>query len=194
MSIDAITEKIIHDAHLYSDQQLLEAALEYDQIIRDANIEAESIAEKSTIKSANDAAAIINKVNSAAELEARKMRLEVKQKELAKALDSAIDRIANMDSKEYIAFLGNAIVKTGVREGELLLNDKDRKAIGRKLLKTANDMLGDGNLKLSTKTIDAKGGFVIISNELEIDSRLETMVYSIKDKIAGKIVAMLFHR
>ena len=194
MSIDAITEKIINEAQLYSDQQLLEAALEYDKIVREANLEAESIAEKTMIQSADDAASIINKVNSAAELEARKMRLEVKQRELTKALDSAIDRIANMDAKEYIAFLCNAIVQTGVREGELLLNEQDRKAIGRKLLKAANEMLTDGKLKLSAKTIDAKGGFIIISNELEIDSRLETMVYSIKDKIAGKIVAMLFHR
>jgi len=193
MGIDAITEKIINDATEYAEGLISEANGKAEKIIQDAMIEAESITEKSAAKSVKDSTAIINKLYAEAELEARKMRLAVKQKEFNIALEAAIDRIAGTDPKVYTAFLAARIAETGVRDGELKLNAKDRKSIGKKLIKAANDQIKGGKLKLSNETIGARGGFVLNSGDIEIDSTLETMVVVIKDNIAAKVVAALFH-
>jgi len=192
MGIDAITEKIINGAIEYSDNLIAEAVSEAERINQDTIRETENIRKQSHAKGVNDTVEIINKTISAAELEARKMRLAVKQQEFASAVEAAIDKIADMDSEEYVDFLAAAIVKTGVIEGELLLNERDRNTIGKKLLKTVKNGLPDSGITLSSKTIETKGGFVIQCGNIEIDSTLETMVNAIKDKIAGKIVSALF--
>jgi len=192
MGIEAITEKIINDATAYSDSLIAAAIVEAEQIIAEAMREADIITERSVARSVKESAAIINKLNSAAELEARKMRLAAKQKEFSAAMDLAIDRIVNLDTKTYIAFLAETIAETGIREGEVCLNAKDRKAIGKKLVKAANEQVKGGKFKLSDNTIDAKGGFVITGGDIEIDSTLETRVFTIKDNIAAKVTAVLF--
>ena len=192
MSIDAITEKIVNDASEYADSLISGAILEAEGIVSEAMREAEIIRERSAANSVKDTAAIINKMTSAAELEARKMRLAVKQKEFSGATDAAIDRITNMETKTYIAFLVYKIVETGVRSGELKLNAKDRKTIGKRLIKAANEQIKGGKLKLSDDTIEAKGGFALISGDIEIDSSLETMAFIIKDGIAAKACTVLF--
>jgi len=192
MSIDAITAKIISDATEYADGLINDANIEADNIIAAAMREAEMIDKKYVAKGVKDTSSIINKINAAAELEARKIRLAVKQQELTATLEAAMDEIADMDPKAYIAFLANRISETGIKEGELLLNAKDRKSIGIKLIKAAIESQKGGKLILSAGTIDAKGGFVIKSGNIEIDSTLETIVNTLKDKIALKIVTALF--
>ena len=192
MSIDAIIEKIVNDANEYADVLISDALAEGNKIVSEAVREAEEIAEQSVVRCAKDTSAIINKMVSAAELEARKMRLAAKQKEFSAAMDAAIDQIANMDNKSYIAFFARRIAETGIEKGELKLNTKDRKAIGAKLTKAANGLIKGGELKLSGDTIEAKGGFVITAGDMEVDHTLEAMAVTMRDRIAAKIVAVLF--
>jgi len=192
MSIDAITEKIVNDATEYADGLVSEAILEGNSIISESMREIDSIHDTSVARIQKDTGAIINKMISAAELEARKMRLAMKQQELTAAMEAAVDQIANMNQKGYIAFLTYKIAETGVRSGTLKLNAKDRKAIGKKLIKAANEQIKGGKILLSEDTIEAKGGFALISGDIEIDSSLETMAYIIKDSIAAKACDVLF--
>jgi len=192
MSIEFITEKIINDAIEYSDGVIYAAIVEAEGIIADAMREADAIREGAVARSVKDTTAIINKQNSAAELEARKMRLAAKQKEFSAATEAAIDRIVNMDQKDYIAFLAGTIAETGIRKGEICLNARDRKAIGKKLVKAANGQIKKGKFRLSDRIIESKGGFLITGGDVEIDSTLETRVLTIKDSIAARVVSTLF--
>jgi len=192
MGIDAITARIVSDATEYADGLIAEAKGEAEQITRQAGREAETIREQKSAQGAKDALIILNRKKSAAELEARKMQLAVKQQEFANAIEAAIEHIANMEPKAYTAFLAEKIAETGIREGELLLNAKDRKAVGAKLVEEANGKLAGGRLTLSDKTINAKGGFVLKHGAMEINSSLETMVSSVKEKVAAEVVAVLF--
>ena len=192
MSIEAITEKIISDATEYAEGLIAEANERAEEILAEAMRETDIITGQSDAGSVKDSTAIVNKKHSAAELEARKMRLAAKQKEFAAATEAAIDRIVNMDQKNYVAFLAGAIMETGIREGEVCLNARDRKAIGKKLIKAANDQIKGGKFRLSDKTIEAKGGFLITGGDVDIDSTLETRLLTIKDSIAARVVAVLF--
>jgi len=194
MSIEAITDKIISDAEEYAGARIAEAKAEAERIIADAKDEAETIIERAKSQNAKDTAAIIHKTSSAAELEARKMRLAAKHKGFTAAMEEAMDQIAGLEKKAYIAFLVGIIAETGVREGELILNSKDRKAVGAKLIEAANAATKGSNLKLSSETIDSKGGFVIKTGDIQIDSTLEIMVTAIRDSVASEVVEILFRK
>ena len=194
MSIEAITEKIISDAEEYANALISEAKAEAEKIVADAEDEADTIIERAKSINAKETAAIIHKTYSAAELEGRKMRLAAKQKGFTAAMEEAMDQIAGLEKKAYISFLVGRITETGVREGELVLNAKDRKNIGAKLLAEANVALKGGKLKLSGETIDSKGGFVIKTGDIQIDSTLEIMVTAVKDSIASEVVEILFRK
>jgi vacuolar-type H+-ATPase subunit E/Vma4 len=131
-------------------------------------------------------------MEAAAELEARKMRLSVKQKRAADVMEKAIGHLADMKQPEYIAFLVKKIAETGVKEGQLILNARDKAAVGAKLIAAANESLQDGKLTLADQVMNAKGGFILRRGAMEINSSLETMVHSIKEKVTAEVVAALF--
>jgi vacuolar-type H+-ATPase subunit E/Vma4 len=81
----------------------------------------------------------------------------------------------------------DAISQTGVSEGELILNKRDRDKVGKKIIERLN-----GKLTLSKENIDAKGGFVLRQGSVEINSTLERMVDSIKEEVTPEIVETLF--
>ena len=192
MSIDAITAKIVSDATEYANGLTSEAKAEAESIMAAARQEADSVLAGLEAQGSKDAVVVMHRKKSAAELEARKMRLAVKQQAVTEAMEAAINHIAGMDSGEYLAFLLRKIAETGIREGEVLLNAKDKDSLGVELIKAANEELKDGKLTLSSQTINAKGGFVLKYGAREINSTLETMVGSVKEAVTSDVVAALF--
>ena len=194
MSIDNITAKILNDAKEYANELLSEANKEAEIITAKAESEANAIKERMAEQAIKDAAVVKHRKHSAADLEGRKERLAAKQKAVSDAVDAAISYIADMNSEEYTSFLVKKISETNIKEGQLLLNAKDRDSIGDKLIKAANESLKDGKLTLSDETISTKGGFVLRYGTREINSSLETMVHAIKEDVTSEVVSILFHK
>ena len=192
MSIDAITAKILEDATEYADGLISEAKLEAERTIAAAEQEADAIRDRMHAQASKDAAVLRSRKHAAAELEARKVRLAFKQLMVTNSLEAAIDQLAALEPAECISFLTKKIAETGITEGELLLNAKDREAVGKKLVKEANKALNGGKLVLSDQTIDAKGGFVLKYGAKEINSTLEIMVASLRERVTLKVVEALF--
>jgi V/A-type H+-transporting ATPase subunit E len=194
MGIEAITEKIVGEATEYADALIDEANAEAGKIIANAGLEAGEIRERMDERGVKDAFDLKHRKHSAAELESRKLRLAAKQEMVKTVMDAAVDHLASMEQKDYIAFLVGQIVKTGAKEGELILNGKDRSAVGKKLVKAANEALGEGRIALSAETMDAKGGFILRHGAVTINSTLETMVASVKEKVAQKAVRIMIKK
>jgi len=192
MGIDAIKAKIVNDAAEYADGLVSEANREAENILAQAKKDAAAIREQMAARGNEDMMVVKQRMEAAAELEARKMRLSVKQKVAAGVMETAIDHLADMKQPEYVAFLVKKIVETGVKEGQLLLNARDKAAVGAKLVAAANETLKDGKITLADGTMDAKGGFILRRGAMEINSSLETMVHSVKEKVAAEVVAALF--
>jgi len=192
MGIEAITATITGDATEYANGLISQANQEAEHILERARKEAEAIREQMAERGIDDAVTIRHRNQSSAELEARKMRLAAKQKAVVIAIEAAIDHLAGMEPEAYISFLAEKIASIGVKEGQLLLNAKDRAAIGAKLVRAANESLEDGKLVLADETINAKGGFVLKSGSLEINSTLETMIYSVKEAVTPDVITTLF--
>jgi V/A-type H+-transporting ATPase subunit E len=194
MSIDNILSKIAADAALYESTLVAEATAEAKIILAAAEEKAETIREKADEQSAKESLIVLEKRQASAEAEARKMRLVAKQEMIDKAFEAAIDRLSGMKSDEYISFLAEIIVGSEATEGELLLNARDKKAIGSKLVKTVNKALGGGKISLSGDLIDAKGGFVLKYGGTEINATLDTIVRSVKDAATPELLEVLFKK
>ena len=192
MSIDNITAKIVGDATEYADGLISEAVRKAEAITAQASEEALAIKRQMAEKGAIDAVTTKHRRNSIADLEARKIRLAAKQKTVSNAIEAALNHLANMDPDDYIAFLVKKIAATDVKEGQLLLNTKDKAAIGERLVAAANEHIEGGRISLSDQTINAKGGFVLKYGAVEINSTLETMLCSIKESVTPKVVSILY--
>jgi V/A-type H+-transporting ATPase subunit E len=192
MSIENIIGKILAEAENESQRVLEEAGEKSRDILEKAEAQAEKIRKDSEVQAKEDASLLKSRRTSVAELEVRKMRLGAKQALISRCFDAALDQLANMEEAEYLEFLTSAILATGADGGELLLNARDRKAIGEKLVKKINGTGKAGTLTLAEDTIDAKGGFVLRKGSVEMNSTLETMVNGIRESATPDVVKALF--
>lgn len=192
MSIENITGSILTEAEEQSRLVLKEADNRSRKIVEEAQHKAEKILADSAAKAHEDANLIRSRRISVAELEVRKIRLGAKQDQIARCFDMALDRLAHMEEEEYLEFLTSSILKIGGKGGELLLNPKDRSAIGEKLVQKVNGSGGVGVLTLSEDTIRAKGGFVLRRGSMEINSTLETTINGIRESVTPDVVRALY--
>ncbi len=190
MSIEKITEKIISEAQEYADNAVAEARKQEEEIINKALEDADKILlnVQNNIKDESDK--VFSRRNSLAQLETRKMILQAKQDAVNECFERAVSEVYNMDEEKYIDFLVHILIDIGVKEGEVLFNKKDAETVGSKVIVLANEK---GNkFSLSTNTIDAKGGFKLVSGKVEITATIESIVDDIKEEITPDVVKALF--
>lgn len=192
MGIENITADIINDAKNIAEDSLANAEKKKQEIINNAKNEVEVITKTATQKAAKDAEDLKNRKISAAELQKRKMILNAKQEIIKKSYDAALEKLKTMQSEEYLIFLAQEIVKISNCEGNIILNAKDRKNIGEKLVKTVNEKLGAEKVLLSNDTVQASGWFVLKRGNVEINSTFEALLDSMKDELTREIANVLF--
>ena len=124
-------------------------------------------------------------------MEARKSVLAVKQEMVEKSFDLALDKIVALPENRYVAFLaGLAKNAAGTGEEEVILNARDRAAIGEKLIQAIN--LGGAHMKLSDETRDIAGGLILRRGSIEANCSAELLVELCKGEMASKLADILF--
>lgn len=190
MSIEKITEKIISEAQEYAESAVADARNQEEDIIAKALKEADKILlnVQNNIKTESDK--VFSRRNSLAQLETRKMLLQAKQDAVNECFERAINEIYNMEEEKYINLLVNILFDIGVRSGEVIFNKKDSETVGEKVVALANEKGND--FRLSEKTIDAKGGFKVVSGKVEITATIESIIDDIKEEVTPDVVKALF--
>ncbi len=192
MSIENITATIISDAKLVEETSVKNAEKSMEEIISKARIEAEEIMKQTAEKCIKDAESLKGRKVSAAELQARKMILGAKQEAIQKSFDLALEKLKSMPEDKYLNYLTEEIIKIPANEGIIILNQRDRDKIGEKLIKAVNQRLNVQRYKLSDNTINASGGFLLRSGNIEINNTFETLLNSIKDDLTSEVANALF--
>ncbi|NYB74594.1 hypothetical protein HZF24_10655 [Sedimentibacter hydroxybenzoicus DSM 7310] len=193
MSIENITAAIINDAKLVEETSVKNAEKTMEEIIGKAKIEAEEIMKQTAERCTKDAESLKSRKVSAAELQARKMILGAKQEAIQKSFDLALEKLRSMPEDKYLNYLTEEIIKISVNEGIIVLNQADRDKIGEKLIKAVNQRLNTQRYKLSDKTINTSGGFLLRSGNIEINNTFETLLNSIKDDLTSEVANALFN-
>ena len=128
-----------------------------------------------------------------ANMESRKAILALKQDMVAKSFDRAVDRLVALPEAQYVALLTKLAVKASVtHDEEIVLNARDKKAVGEKLVKAANEKLGGGQLRLAKDTGNFKGGLILRRGSIEANCTAELLVDLCREEMAAELAGVLF--
>ena len=124
-------------------------------------------------------------------MEARKSVLAVKQEMVEKSFDLALEKITALPEDRYVAFLAGLAKNAAVTgEEEVILNARDRAAVGDKLIQAVN--AGGAHMTLSDETRDIKGGLILRRGSIEANCSAELLVELCKGEMASKLADILF--
>ena len=135
----------------------------------------------------------LDSMDRLAKMEGRKTILALKQEMVAESFDLAVDKLVKLPEAEYIALLAKLAAKASVTgDEEIVLNARDRKAVGAKVVEAANKALTGGKLTLSEKTGDFKGGLILRRGNIEANCTAELLVDLCRDEMAAELAGVLF--
>ena len=183
---DAQAKKIIDEASKQAEElraESFKAALaEYEKLMQAGNAECEDILSGS---------------RRIAEMEAKKSVLSVKQEMVASAFDAARSEIVNMPRDKYTQFLARmAADAASTGEEEILLNESDRKELGKAVCKAANELLSakgvPGRLTLSEDTADICGGVIIRCGGIETNCSIDALIRQRRSGLSTEVAAAMF--
>ena len=191
------TEKIIAhiqaDAKSQADAILAEAEKQCEAIRADYDKKAAQVyAEKvrTGTKACQDQ---VDSVQRIARMEAKKALLSVKQEMVAKSFDQAQELLTSLPEEQYVAFLAQLAARASVSgDEEIVLNARDRAAVGEAVVKAANALLKGGKLSLSERTGSFAGGLILSRGNVEANCTAELLVELCRGEMSVEIADMLF--
>ena len=191
------TEKII--AHIRADAEAQTAAIlaqaeqrcaeirgVYEQKAKDAY--AEKI--RAGVKANQDR---LESMDHLTKMEGRKAILALKQDMVSESFDRAVEQLVNLPQEQYVALLARLAAQASVTGDEqIVLNARDRAAVGEKVVAAANAKLGDGKLTLADETGSFKGGLILHRGNIEANCTAELLVELCRGDMAAELAQVLF--
>ena len=191
------TEKII--AHIRADagaktdailaqaeQRCAEIRGVYEQKAKDAY--AEKI--RAGVKANQDR---LESMDRLTKMEGRKAILALKQDMVSESFDRAVEQLVNLPEEQYVALLARLAAQASVTgDEEIVLNARDRAAVGEKVVAAANAKLGDGKLTLADETGSFKGGLILHRGNIEANCTAELLVELCRGDMAAELAQVLF--
>ncbi len=192
MSIEKITSKIIEDAEMQARSIAEDAQKQADEILNRAESEAEQKVADAEQKGREDKQKVISRRKSVADIDSRKMLLQTKQEKLEACFSEAARRAAELDEKDYVEFLAEIVEETGLHKGEIILNARDREAVGKKLLQSLKQKDDKNDFTLADETRTFSGGLMMRDGKVYINGTIESFVKEAREELAEKAAAILF--
>ena len=128
-----------------------------------------------------------------ARMEGRKELLAAKQELVSRSFRKAQEQIVSLPEEQYVAFLAKLAAQASVTgEEKIVLNARDRKAIGEKLVKAANARLKNGRLTLAEETGDFAGGLILRRGSIEANCTVELLVELSRSELSAQVAEILF--
>ncbi len=195
--IDRITERIEADAREQAKAVIAEAELKCAEIRKENEKKAQEHYLELIRSGTKECESMANRRKSAAEMDGKKSVLSTKQDCVAKAFETAKDRLANMPEESYIGFLAKLVSDAAVTGSEeLVLSAKDREKLGTAVLKKAGDALAakglNAALTLSDDTREMVGGIVLRRDGIEINCSIDALVDMQRGILTADVAAALF--
>ena len=128
-----------------------------------------------------------------ANMEGRKAILALKQDMVARSFERAVEKLVALPEAQYVALLSKLAVGASVSgDEEIVLNARDKKAVGDKLIKAANAKLGGGHLSLAGDTGSFRGGLILRRGNIEVNCTAELLVDLCREDMAAELAGVLF--
>ena len=130
-------------------------------------------------------------------MEARKSLLGLKQKLVSSCFDRAHDKIVSLPEDEYVTLLAKLASESAVSgDEEIVLNARDKAAVGEKVTERANAALaakgGKAELTLSGDEGSFTGGLMLRRGNIETNCTAELLVNMCRSDMAASLAGVLF--
>jgi len=195
--IEKITAKLEAEARAEIDSVNAETAAKCEEIKKEYEKKAQDEYWKRVKAGTKSCENRVERMASAADMEARKSILAFKQEMVSKAFARAVENITGMPREEYIEFLAGQTAKaasTGTEE--LIFNERDRKELGADAAKAANALLKKkgiaGGLTVSAETRDIPGGLIVKQGDIEVNCSVDILVQLYRNELASQVAEILF--
>ena len=191
------TEKIIAhiraDAKSQADAVLAKAEEQAAQIRADYDKQAAQVYADKVRAGTKACQDQMDSVQRIANMEAKKTLLAVKQEMVSKSFEKAQALLTALPEEKYVAFLAALAAKASVTgDEEIVLNARDREAVGAAVVKAANEKLGGGKLTLSDRSGEFAGGLILSRGNVEANCTAELLVELCRGEMSAEIADMLF--
>ena len=138
----------------------------------------------------------VQRMDRTARLEAKKSILGMKQETVSRAFDLARERIAELPERDYIAFLAREAADAAITgQEEVIFCERDRKSVGAKAVKAANELLSargvPGTLTLSDDR-EMSGGLMLKQGDIEVNCTVDTLLDLSRGELAAQVAQVLF--
>ncbi len=188
MSIESITKRIEDEAKAVADELIAAAKSQKASIVKDATTKAAEIEQEAKERAAKDSKILVERRESVAGLESRKMQLAAKQDVIAESFDSALNKLLALDESKYLEFITNKLAAFEGQSGEILLNAADKQKYGAKLAK----LIEKTAIKVSDDEAKIKGGFILKQGDISINCSMEKLLEDNKEEMMSTIAQKLF--
>jgi V/A-type H+-transporting ATPase subunit E len=197
MSLEGILEKIERNAQAKAEAVREEGRVKRSEILSKAKARAREIAEKILKEAAEKAELERSRASVSAELEYRKEILKEKQALIEECFEAALEELVNLPTDEYQGVLRNMLLRlvTGGEQG-ILISPKDEQRIDRSFIDGVSKELKkagkQAHLKLEGTLPSIRGGFVLRSEEVEVDCSFGTLLAQLREESQGEVAGTLF--
>lgn len=195
MAIEDIIKKIESETETKINKFLSSAREEEGNILTQAGNEAEKIKEKTITAGKEEIANRKNRQISAVTLEAQKKLLAEKQKIIAEVYEEVLKKLGTLAKDKYRELLRILILKLAGGGEEIIIADNEKTKIDNNFLKDLNRELqkaGKKPLTLSFTNRNIPGGFILRSQQVEINVSFPLLIRSLREKTEFPVIGILF--
>lgn len=196
-NIEKITSRIIGEAQAeaariseQAQKEVIRLDLENDEKIKSTVTDILSRARK-------NAENILERGQSAADMETAKYTLSEKQRIISEVFDKTAEHLSRLPKEEYIETVSKIAAKASeTGSEELVMSERDKIAVGDEVVSAANVLLSaqgrKAGLTLSNETRPIIGGVILKNGRIEINCAFDVLVSGKRDELIGDVAAMLF--
>ena len=195
--IDRITDRIESDAREQAKAIIAEAEAKCAEIRKENEKKAQERYLQLIRNGTKDCESGLERRKSAAEMDAKKSVLALKQDCVAEAFDMAKRRLADMPEDSYVGFLASLAASAAADgSGEIILSARDRERCGKAVLERANAALAAKGLTpaltLAADSREISGGLILRQGGVEVNCSIEALVEALKGPMTADVARTLF--
>ena len=195
--IDRITDRIEADAREQAKAIIAEAEAKCAEIRKENEKKAQERYLELIRNGTKDCESGLERRKSAAEMDAKKSVLALKQDCVAEAFDMAKRRLADMPEDSYVGFLASLAASAAADgSGEIVLSARDRERCGKAVLERANAVLAAKGLTpaltLAADSREISGGLILRQGGVEVNCSIEALVEALKGPMTADVARTLF--
>lgn len=195
--IDRITDRIEADAREQAKAIIAEAEAKCAEIRKENEKKAQERYLQLIRNGTKDCESGLERRKSAAEMDAKKSVLALKQDCVAEAFDMAKRRLADMPEDSYVGFLASLAASAAADgSGEIVLSARDRERCGKAVFERANAALAAKGLTpaltLAADSREISGGLILRQGGVEVNCSIEALVEALKGPMTADVARTLF--